>query len=220
MGYEYEEVFRSPKSNASSNPNASKPEKYEEKAKNARTASIHKYLTGASLSDLSELYALKLSSNMDDKMFQVGTWTQIEDCWSFFQQVLTRCIVETLVGSTFFRQYPKFIKEFWAFEDSLESYLPGISGLLDSSAYEKPRDTLLEGLEKWIRANHAGNEFAKIGTFDPDWDEQRGSKFVQEFDSLFSEFSSEESRAVELLELIHWCVLRNHCSRKKRNRVC
>lgn len=215
--HEYEDVFKAP---ASSRTNDSKSEKYNDKANHARKVSIQKYLTGASLPNLGELYASRLSSSMNDKMFQFGTWTQLEDSWSFFQQVLTRCMVETLLGSTFFRQYPKFVKEYWVFEDSLQSYVPGISGLLDLSAYEKPRDTLLQGLEKWIRTNHAGKEFAKVESNDPDWDQEKGSKFVQEFDSLFSEFSSEESRAVELLQLIYWCVLRDHYICKKQGWLC
>ena len=201
---EYEGVFEVSDRNASTQ--VPTPEKYREKANNALTAPIQRHLAGVSLTELGELYASKLSSNMDDKMFQVGTWTQIEDFWSFFQQVFTRCLVETLFGSAIFRQYPKFVKDYWKFEDALETYVPGMSWLLGSSAYEEPRQALLQGIEKWLKTNHNGSHFAKTGSNDPNWDELRGSKFIQEIDGLLAEFSSEESRAVELLKVIHWCV--------------
>lgn len=203
---EYEGVFDVPNRHANTDTQVFTPEEYNKKANHALTAPIQKHVTGASLAELGELYASKLSNNMDDKMFQVGTWTQIEDFWSFFQQVFTRCLVETLFGSAIFRQYPKFVKEYWKFEDALDTYVPGMSWLLGSSAYEEPRNALLQGIEKWLRTSHVGSGFAKIGIDDPSWDELRGSKFIQEIDSLLAEFSSEESRAVELLKFIHWCV--------------
>lgn len=201
---EYEGVFEV--SNRNANTQVATPEKYSEKANNALAAPIQKHLTGTSLAELGELYASKLSSNMDDKMFQVDTWTQIEDFWSFFQQVFTRCLVETLFGSVIFRQYPKLVKDYWKFEDALETYVPGMSWLLGSSAYEEPRDALLRGVEKWLRTSHNGSGFAKLGSDDPIWDDIRGSKLIQEVDGLLAKFSSEELRAVELLKVIHWCV--------------
>lgn len=204
--HEYEGVFKVPKRQASIPAEFSDPAKYNEKVYNAFTTPIRKHLTGESMVNIGERYASKLSSNMDDKMFQVGTWTQIEDFWSFFHQVLTRCLVETLFGTTIFRLYPKFVKDYWTFEQALESYVPGMTWLLGANAYEQPRDALLEGIEKWLRANQSGSNTANVSTINTNWDDHRGSPFIQELTGLLSEFTSQESRAVELLKIIHWCV--------------
>ncbi|XP_014562251.1 hypothetical protein COCVIDRAFT_11346 [Bipolaris victoriae FI3] len=201
--HEYEGIFKVPKRQASIPAEFSDPAKYNEKVYNAFTTPIRKHLTGESMVNIGERYASKLSSNMDDKMFQVGTWTQIEDFWSFFHQVLTRCLVETLFGPTIFRLYPKFVKDYWTFEQALESYVPGMTWLLGANAYEQPRDALLEGIEKWLRANQSGSNTADVSTINTNWDDHRGSPFIQELTGLLSEFTSQESRAVELLKIIH-----------------
>ena len=150
----------------------------------ARIASTQKYLEGESLRNLTDLYAATLSRNLNNKMFQVGSWTQIEDSWSFFQQVLTRCSMETLFGSAIFKQYSGLIKDYWKFEDAIEGFVPGMPWFTNSTAYREPRDRLYKGVEKWLKANHSGTEFAKIGSDDMDWDEHKGSKFIQERDDL------------------------------------
>jgi hypothetical protein len=141
-------------------------------------------------------------------MFQVGSWTQIEDVWSFFQQVLTRCSVETLFGSAIFKQYPGLVKDFWKFEDAFDSFLPGMPRLLVSSTHDESCDRLRQGIGKWLKANHSGSEFAKIGTDDPDWDEHKGSKFVQESDDVFAKVPlGLEARTAEIMSVMHRYVM-------------
>jgi len=172
-----------------------------------RAALTQKYLTGSSLAATTNAYVTTLSRNMNDKMFQVGSWTQIEDFWSFFQQVLTRCSVETFFGSAIFKQYPKLIKDYWQFEDAVEGFVPGMPLLLVSGSYKEPRDRLCQNIEKWLKLNHSGTEFAKIGDEDPDVDQHKGSKFVQESDDLLAKVPLPlEARTAEMLDIIHWYV--------------
>ncbi|RMZ70713.1 cytochrome p450 [Pyrenophora seminiperda CCB06] len=169
-----------------------------------RTALTQKYLTGSSLATTANTYVNTLSRNMNDKMFQVGSWTQIEDFWSFFQQVLTRCSIETFFGPAIFKQYPKLIKDYWQFEDAVEGFVPGMPLLLISGSYKEPRDRLCQNIEKWLKLNHSGTEFAKIGEDDPDVDEHKGSKFVQESDHLLAKVPLPlEARTAEMLDIIH-----------------
>ncbi|KAL1798301.1 hypothetical protein ACET3X_002338 [Alternaria dauci] len=170
----------------------------------ARKATMRKYLEGDSLTTVADFYAATLSRNLNDKMFQVGTWTQIEDSWSFFQQVFTRCSMETLFGSAIFKQYPGLIKDYWKFEDAIEGFVPGMPWFTNSMAYKEPRDRLYKGIEKWLKANHSGTEFAKIGSDDADWDEYKGSKFIQERDDLLSRAPLPlEVRTAEMLDIMH-----------------
>jgi hypothetical protein len=175
-----------------------------EKVEQARSALSQKYLIGTSLNTTIDLYASTLSRNLNDKMFQVGSWTQIEDYWSFFEQVLTRCSIETLLGSAIFKQYPGLVKDFWKFEDAIDSFIPGMPRLLVSAAHNEPRDRLLQGIGKWLKANHSGSEFAKINNEDPDWDNYKGSKFVQERDDVLAKIGLDiEARAADMLSLVH-----------------
>ncbi|KAL7777998.1 hypothetical protein CFE70_004672 [Pyrenophora teres f. teres 0-1] len=169
-----------------------------------RISLTQKYLTGTSLANTTNTYVNTLSRNMNDKMFQVGSWTQIEDVWSFFQQVLTRCSVEIFFGSAIFKQYPKLIKDYWQFEDAVEGFVPGMPLLLVSGSYKEPRDRLCQNIEKWLKLNHSGTEFAKIGEEDPDVDEHKGSKFFQECDDLLAKTPLPlEDRTAEMLDIIH-----------------
>ncbi|CAO2651892.1 Nn.00g001750.m01.CDS01 [Neocucurbitaria sp. VM-36] len=164
-----------------------------------------KYLAGTLLAPLIDVYVSILSRNLNEKMFQVGSWTQIEDFWSFFQQVICRCAIETLLGSAIFKQYPGIIKDYLKFAEASAGFLPGMPRFLTSAAYEGPRDRLQEGIMKWLKANHSGSEFAKIGDEDPVWDEFKGSKFIQERDDVFlkTEGVDLKARATEILSVMH-----------------
>jgi hypothetical protein len=180
-----------------------------EKFELARAALTPKYLTGPSLTTMIDLYASILSRNLNDKMFQVGSWTQIEDFWSFFEQILTRCSIEMLFGSAIFKQYPGLIKDFWKFDDAISGFIPGLPRILVSTTHQAPRDRLFLGIEKWLKANHSGSEFAKISSNDPDWNEYMGSKFIQERDDVLSKIPLvAEARAADMLCVMHRYVKR------------
>jgi hypothetical protein len=175
-----------------------------QEVEHGRVALTQKYLTGPSLTTMIDLYVSILSRNLNDKMFQVGTWTQIEDFWSFFEQILTRCSLETLFGSAILGRYPGLTKDFWKFEDAIDGFITGIPRILVSTAHQAPYERLFHGIGKWLETNHCGSEFAKVSTDDSDWDEHRGSKFVQERDNVLAKLSlGVEARAVEMLSLMH-----------------
>ncbi|KAF2822260.1 putative cytochrome-like protein P450 [Ophiobolus disseminans] len=164
-----------------------------------------RHLTGTALVDNMETYISVLSANMNNKMFQVGTWTQIEDTWSFLQQVITRCTLESLFGTDLFKQYPGVVRDYWEFADATEGFVPGLPRYWVPSAASQVRDRLLEGLERWLKVNHSGSEFARIVDEDPTWDERKGSKLIQERDALFAGLKGIDlrGRAVELLSIMH-----------------
>ena len=174
----------------------------------AHSALPQKYLTGPSLTPLIDIYVSILSRNLHEKMFQVGSWTQIEDFWSFFQQVVARCTIETLFGSAIFKQYPSIVKDYLKFSEASAGFVPGMPRFLASAAYEGPRDLLLEGIVKWLKANHSGSEFAKISDEDPVWNEHKGSKFIQERDDVFAKLEGWglTGRAADMLSAMHGYV--------------
>lgn len=172
----------------------------------AHTVLLQKHLTGTSLADLMDIYVSNLSRNLNDKMFQIKFWTQIEDFWSFFQQVVTRCTIETFFGSAILKEHPALLKEYWKYDDAVDGYVPGMSRLLMSTTYEGPRDQLLEGIRKWLKTNHSGSDFAKISEEDPIWDEHKGLKFVQERDDVIAKIEGIDlkARAAEILSVMYW----------------
>jgi hypothetical protein len=163
------------------------------------------HLSGRSLSKNVEIYVSILSNNLNDKMFQVGSWTQIEDSWSFLQQVITRCILTSLFGTDLFKQYPGVIKDYWQFADAVEGFVPGMPRYWVPGAASPVRDRLHEGIEKWLKANHGGSEFARITDEDPTWDSLRGSKFIQERDDVLAKIEGMDmkARTAEMLGIMH-----------------
>lgn len=166
-----------------------------------------KYLAGASLVPVADLYASALSRNLNDKMFQFDFWTQIEDFWSFFQRTITRCIIETLFGSALLKQYPNIILDYWEFDAAMESFAQGLPGFVMPDA-QSARDRLHQGIEKWLKTNHSGTDFARLGDDDPVWDEHKGSKFIQERDDVFAKIEGLDmkARTAELLAILHGYV--------------
>lgn len=152
-----------------------------------------------------ETYLSILSKSLNDKMFQVGTWTQIEDFWSFFQQVISRCTIETLFGSDIFKRYPNVVRDLWKFSDAAGDFLPGMPRYMVTTAATTAREQLQQGLENWLRVNHSGSDFARVGEEDPSWDEYKGSKFVQQRDNMLSKIEGidVEARTADLLNIMH-----------------
>ena len=174
--------------------------------KNLRTTR----LTGAYLTAFAEKYVSILSGNLHDKMFQAGTWTQIEDTWSFLEQVITRCALEAHFGSDLFKQYPSVVRDLRRYEEAIGDYLPGMPRFMVPSSVAETRDRLLQGIEKWLNVNHSGSDFAKIEANDPEWDAFMGSKFVQDRDHVLATIQVVDlkARAAEMLRLMHGYVHR------------
>jgi hypothetical protein len=173
--------------------------------KHAHVGLTREHLSGRSLSKNVEGYVSILSDNLNDKMFQVGSWTQIEDSWSFLQQVITRCILASLFGTDLLKQYPGVIKDYWQFSDAVEGFVPGMPRYWVPGAASPVRDRLHCGIEKWLKANHSGSEFARITAEDPTWDSFRGSQFIQERDDVLAKIEGMDmkGRAAEMLSVIH-----------------
>jgi hypothetical protein len=166
---------------------------------------VQKHLTGSTLYSNVETYVSTLSENLNNKMFQVGSWTQIEDTWAFFQQVTTRCLLVSLFGADFFKQYPSAIKDYWKFADAIEDFIPGLPRYWVPGAAAQVQERMHQGIEKWLKANLSGTESARFAEEDPAWDNNKGSKFVQERDHVLSTINCIETkaRAAEILCIIH-----------------
>lgn len=167
-----------------------------------------KYFAGEQMSAYVETYMSLLSGSLNDKMFQVGSWTQIEDAWSFFRQVFTRCILTSLFGTDLFKQYLAVVKDYWEFADAIEGFILGLPRYWIPGAASQVQERLHQGIEKWLKTSHSGSEFARIAKKDPIWDEIKGSKYVQERDDLLAKFEAVDmrARAAEILSIMHESV--------------
>jgi hypothetical protein len=166
---------------------------------------VQKHLTGSMLYSNVETYVSTLSENLNNKMFQVGSWTQIEDTWAFFQQVTTRCLLVSLFGTDFFKQYPSVMKDYWEFSDAIEGFVPGLPRYWVPGAAAQIQERLHQGIERWLKANLSGSESARFANEDPAWDDNKGSKFVQERDHVLGTIDcvDTKARAAEILCIIH-----------------
>ena len=164
-----------------------------------------KHLTGTSLAFIIDKYTLILSRNLHDKMFQVGFWTLIEDFWSFFQQVITRCIMEALFGSAILKVYPTLIKDYWKYDDAVVGFMPSLPHILTTTAHEGPRNRLHQGIRMWLSMNESDSEPAEDEGEKAEWDEYRGSKFIQERDRVFAtmEGIDTKTRIAETLSVMY-----------------
>ncbi|KAH9866193.1 hypothetical protein J1614_008758 [Plenodomus biglobosus] len=203
--HRYEQVFGSPKSVLNLYAGKGSSASAEQALRYAHVDLPKKYLTGTALANMTDTYVSSLSQSLNDKMFQFKFWTQIEDFWSFFQQVITRCTIEALFGSAIFKEHRSLLKDYWAYDEAVAGFTPGMSRLLMTATYEAPRDKVLQGIEKWLRSHHSGSEFARIGEEDPIWDEDKGSKFLQERDDVFAKIGgfNTRARAAEMLSIMH-----------------
>jgi hypothetical protein len=176
------------------------------------------HLTDTALASIMDVYVSVLSENMHNKMFQIGTWTQIEDLWSFLQQVLVRCTLETLFGSALLKQYPRMVRDYLEFNTAVEDFTYGMPRIMVSAA-AKPRERLHQGIESWLRANRNEADKAVLASDDSVWDERKGLQFIREKDKAFSNVKGVDSkvRAAEMLGIIHTYAQpplssdQNHC---------
>ncbi|KAF2126947.1 cytochrome P450 [Dothidotthia symphoricarpi CBS 119687] len=199
----YSKVFGSPKTALKMYSDKGVTEKQREALEYTHLTLPRKHLTGVSLIPVADLYTSTLSSNLNDKMFQTEFWTMVEDFWSFFQQTITRCILETLFGSALLKQYPSVVRDYWEFDTGIENFTRGLPRFVMPAAHDA-RDRLHRGIEKWLKTNHSGTDFARFGDDDPVWDEQKGSKFIQERDDVFAKASLDmRARTSEILAIMH-----------------
>jgi hypothetical protein len=161
------------------------------------------FFSGTSLVPMADIYIATLRRNMDNKMFQSKSWTEIEDLWSFFQIEIARATMETIFGSKLLKSYPKVVSDFWEFDKNIENFTRGLPRFMMPAAFNA-RDRLQENLKNWLQAEHQGGNLAKVGSEGPDWDPNKGSKFFQTRDGIFANIPSldYQARAAEAMALM------------------
>ena len=126
--------------------------------------------------------------------FQVGSWTEIEDSWSFFRGEISKAVIETMFGSTLLKIYPALLRDYWAFDTHIEKFSGGLPRFLMSPAYTA-RDRLHENLQKWIKTVDGGSDLAKIADEDAVWDPEMGSKYWRGRDEIIAKIPTLDYRA-------------------------
>ncbi|KAF1359708.1 cytochrome P450 [Lizonia empirigonia] len=160
------------------------------------------HLSDSDLASITKAYISVLSSNMHDKMFQLDTWTGIEDLWSFLQLVILRCTSDTLFGSALLKQYPRMVRDYLEFNTAIEGFVHGMPSIM-LFASTKSRDCLHQGIGNWLKAKSPAFDIADV----PEWDQNMGSRFVRKH---YNACQTDEdgqislgSRAAEVLRIIH-----------------
>jgi hypothetical protein len=160
----------------------------------------------AALASITDTYISILSANMHDKMFQVDSWTLIEDFWSFLQLVLLRCTLNTLFGSALLKQYPRIMRDYSEFNTAVESFVCGMPRIMLSGATAS-RDRLCQGMENWLKADRAESSHGDLAGEDSLWDEQKGLRLVRDRLNTHAIDKDErvdtKARAAEVLSIIH-----------------
>lgn len=173
------------------------------------------YPSETDLASITNAYISVLSSSMHDKMFQVDTWTGVEDLWSFLQLVLLRCTLDTLFGSALLKKYPRVVRDYLQFNAVTEGFVHGMPSIM-LTGLTQPRDRLYQGIETWLKAN--GSEDSNVGMSDSAepsrdksvWDKTTGSRSIREHYNACRPSDDEElttkARAAEILSTIHTYV--------------
>ncbi|KAJ8112823.1 hypothetical protein OPT61_g4897 [Boeremia exigua] len=164
----------------------------------------------ATLISTTEAYISILSANMHDKMFQLDTWTCIEDLWSFLQLVFVRCTLNTLFGSTLLKKYPRLVRDYLEFEAATEGFVHGMPRLMISGATSS-RDRIHQGLRNWMVDMETNREkkqdSGESNAAGSAWSEATGMAFICEHYRAWKVDSSTEGgfkdRAAEILRIIH-----------------
>lgn len=173
-------------------------------ASGSEDASLH--LSDTDLTSITDAYVSILSSSMHDKMFQVDSWTGIEDFWSFLQLVLLRCTVDTLFGSALLKKYPRLVRDYLQFDVAIEAFIPGMPSMMLIGS-TTPRDGLHQGIGSWLKANQSKVHDVEGAV----WDKARGSLSIRKHCEAHQPAGDEDltakARAAEILSIIHTYVI-------------
>ncbi|KAI1312744.1 cytochrome P450 [Xylaria venustula] len=136
-----------------------------------------KFLSGSHLTSLSERYVLTLRRNLNSLDIH-DSWVEYPDLYAFLQDCVFRSSVESLMGPKILEIAPTIVKDFWAFDYNVSSFLRRLPRWLIPNAY-KSRDRLLAGIKKWHAYANQHYSCSRIGPDDPDWEPFFGSKLVR-----------------------------------------
>jgi hypothetical protein len=172
------------------------------------SAISHDLLSGQHLASMSDKYTSILRHNLANKMFQERFWTEIEDLWTFFENEVSRAIIETLFGSLLLKQYRRIVRDFWEYHASIETISSGIPRFLVPSSYAA-QDRLLENLEKWLRLSEEEADDVKANDDEAGWSEKMGFKLLRASEKADASTSSTEhsERALGALYLMRMYML-------------
>lgn len=134
--------------------------------------------------------------------------------WLFFQNEVTRGLIEMVFGSTILKMYPKIVRDFWEFDDSVdvvESAMLRIPRFMSSKG-DSAQDRLLANMKEWLRVTQTGENIVKHNQVDDDmydetwggWDADKGSKFFQARDGVLANIPTldHQARAAEALSIL------------------
>ena len=183
------------------NPNSPRKDERQH-IENAHTVLPRKYLSGPYLDSLSDVFTSSLRRCLLERL-QPNGWTQVDDLFSFFQEVAMIASTESLFGTELLKLYPGFVNDYWAFDNNAEDFVRGLPRFLAPSTHAT-RDRLHAGLSKWLQTTHRGRDFARLSDADQSWDPNMGSKFCQASDSTLANLPSFnlKARAAEVLSFV------------------
>ncbi|KAF2748846.1 cytochrome P450 [Sporormia fimetaria CBS 119925] len=183
----------------------------------ARSDLPRKYLSGNDSTPLVRNYEAALFNNMDGKMFQVRTWTEIEDLFSFLSLEISRALVVALLGTEKLKRNPRFIRDLMELNKNVDGMERGLPRIMIPKAYDA-RDSLHAMIVQHLQSIQTCDE-SVLGGPDDVWNAYRGSKLLRLRDETISKiYKHDDDRAAGVLTFIQqttmeiapsafWCLL-------------
>jgi len=132
------------------------------------------YMSGSSLADLGARFLA--NADIELKSLDIGEeWTNIEDFNVIVQKTLFRASVTAIFGPHLLRLNPRFVEDYWLWDQSIASLFKGYPRWLIPKVYEA-RERLIEGIEKWHRHGEEHFDWEDEEVAKTEWEEYFGSK--------------------------------------------
>ncbi|KAJ8108372.1 hypothetical protein OPT61_g8224 [Boeremia exigua] len=128
-------------------------------------------------------------------------WTAIPDLYAFFEDCVTRTIIEVLFGSNIVKTYPTFAADMWRFIEDTDLFLTGLPRFLNAKAYAT-RARLLKHLRNLSREHDILNT---QNALNGEWHPIAGSILVQEREKMYAALPGHdhEARAAQNLGILY-----------------
>lgn len=165
---------------------------------------VRQLCTGSALPALDAKMLDVLTRNLSQACAHAtdSEWTAIPDFYAFFEDQVTRTIIEVLLGSDIVEKYPGFAADMWSFIEDTDLFLLGLPKFLNAKAYAT-RERLLKHLRDLSHNHDTLN--AEKALNNNDWHPIAGSILMQERERMYPTLPGHDlsARAAQTLGILY-----------------
>ncbi|KAK3986954.1 cytochrome P450 [Cladorrhinum sp. PSN332] len=129
-------------------------------------------LSGPNLGHTTKRYTELFKSNLDKMSISSTEWTHHDDMGLFFQEIVSKSILEAIFGPAFLKLNPTFNEELWEFDRDIPWLARCLPSFILPGAYRR-RASLAAQVKRWhkhARDSYTGQEcIGPDGDADPYW---------------------------------------------------